>query len=119
MLNNNYETLFSHVLKYIPDGDELLQLITFFKLHFTLTDIDEHYNHFIYEMDKLDLLEKATWDGNLICIFKAIINNNDQIEASEKAKACDYTFASAYGMMRSLTIKQFEKQIMLSNRRTL
>lgn len=71
MLNNNYETLYSHLLKYLPPDDELLQLITFFKLHFKLAGIDPHYDRFIYEMNKFDLLEKATGMATSIRCIKA------------------------------------------------
>ena len=114
MLNNNYETLYSHLLQYLPTDDELLQLITFFKLHFKLTEIDTHYDRFIYEMNKFDLLEKATRDGNLFELYKTLVKQNDQVNAADKERLCDCAVAASFGVIRALTIKQFEKEICLT-----
>lgn len=114
MLNNNYETLYSHILEYLPEGDELLLLITFSKLHYILTDVDERYDHFMYEMNKLDLLEKATRDGNLINLYRAIIDKNDHIKDSDKDKSFECAVATSFGVTRSLTMRQFEKKIHLT-----
>jgi len=114
MLNNNYETLYSHLLKFLPTDDELLQLITFFKLHFKLTGIDPHYDRFIYEMNKFDLLEKATRDGNLYTLYQTLVNLNDQIGLSEKDRLCDYAVTTSFGVIRALTMKQYEKEIDLT-----
>jgi AcrR family transcriptional regulator len=114
MLNNNYETLYSHLLEYLPTDDELLQLITFFKLHFKLTGIDPNYDRFIYEMNKFDLLEKATRDGNLYTLYQTLVNQNDQIELSEKDRLCDCAVTASFGVIRALTMKQYEKEIDLT-----
>lgn len=114
MLNNNYETLYAHVLKYLSTSDELLQIITFYKLHYKLTDIDSHYDHFIYEMNKFDLLEKATRAGNLYTLFRILVEQNDQINASEKNRFCDCAVTASFGVVRALSIKQYEKEISLS-----
>ncbi|MBU4542028.1 TetR/AcrR family transcriptional regulator [uncultured Acetobacterium sp.] len=114
MLNNNYETLYSHLLKYLPTNDELLQLITFFKLHFQLTGIDPHYDRFIYEMNKFDLLEKATRDGNLYSLYQTLVNQNDQIDESEKELLCSCAVTASFGVIRALTMKQYEKEILIS-----
>ncbi|MCG2729156.1 MAG: hypothetical protein L6276_02555, partial [Acetobacterium sp.] len=104
----------SHLLRYLPTDDELLQLITFFKLHFKLAEIDAHYDRFIYEMNKFDLLEKATRDGNLFELYKTLVNHNDQINASEKELLCDCAVTASFGVIRALTMKQFEKEIILT-----
>ncbi|AFA47535.1 TetR/AcrR family transcriptional regulator [Acetobacterium woodii] len=114
MLNNNYETLYSHILNYLSSQDELLQLITFFKLHFSLTEIDPHYDRFIYEMNKFDLLEKATRAGNLYVLYETLVDQNDQIEEADKNILCDYAVTASFGVIRALTIKQFEKEILLT-----
>jgi AcrR family transcriptional regulator len=114
MLNNNYETLYSHLLKYLPTDDELLQLITFFKLHFKLTEIDAHYDRFIYEMNKFDLLEKATRDGNLYELYKTLVKQNKQIKTADKELLCDCAVAASFGVIRALTMKQYEKEIPLT-----
>ncbi|WP_303866521.1 TetR/AcrR family transcriptional regulator [Acetobacterium wieringae] len=114
MLNNNYETLYSHLLKYLPTDDELLQLITFFKLHFKLTGIDPHYDRFIYEMNKFDLLEKATRDGNLYELYKTLVAHNSQIPISEKGLTLDCAVTASFGVIRALTMKQYEKEILIS-----
>ncbi len=114
MLNNNYETLYSHLLQYLPTDDELLQLITFFKLHFKLTEIDPHYDRFIYEMNKYDLLEKATRDGNLYELYKTIVGQNSQIDVTEKNLALDCAVTASFGVIRALTMKQYEKEIPIS-----
>ncbi|MBC3901052.1 TetR/AcrR family transcriptional regulator [Acetobacterium malicum] len=114
MLNNNYETLYSHLLEYLPTDDELLQLITFFKLHFKLTGIDPHYDRFIYEMNKFDLLEKATRDGNLYTLYQILVHQNDQIDPAEKDLLCDCAVTASFGVIRALTIKQYEKEIDLT-----
>lgn len=114
MLNNNYETLYSHLLKYLPTDDELMQLITFFKLHFKLTEIDPHFDRFIYEMNKFDLLEKATRDGNLYTLYQILVHQNDQIDPAEKDILCDCAVITSFGVIRALTIKQYEKEIDLT-----
>lgn len=114
MLNNNYETLYSHLLKYLPTDDELLQLITFFKLHFKLTGIDPHYDRFIYEMNKFDLLEKATRDGNLYELYKTLVAQNNQIASSDKGLTLDCAVTASFGVIRALTMKQYEKEIQIS-----
>lgn len=114
MLNYNYETLYSHLLKYLPTDDELLQLITFFKLHFKLTGIDPHYDRFIYEMNKFDLLEKATRDGNLYELYKTLVAQNNQIASSDKGLTLDCAVTASFGVIRALTMKQYEKEIQIS-----
>ena len=114
MLNNNYETLYAHVLKYLSTSDELLQIITFYKLHYKLTDIDTNYDHFIYEMNKFDLLEKATRAGNLYTLFRILVGQNDQINSEEKDRFCDCGVTASFGVIRALSIKQYEKEISLS-----
>jgi len=114
MLNNNYETLYAHILKYFSTNDELLQIVTFYKLHYKLTAIDAHYDHFIYEMNKFDLLEKATREGNLYTLFRILVGQNDQIDASEKDRFCDCAITASFGVIRALTMKQYQKEISLS-----
>ncbi|QSX08800.1 TetR/AcrR family transcriptional regulator [Alkalibacter rhizosphaerae] len=114
MLNYNYETLFSHVLNHLKTEDELLQIVTFFKLHFKLTEIDPDYDRFIYEMNKLDLLEKATRDGNLYNLYRTIVDKNPLIDSSDKERICDIGVAITFGVMRELTMKQFQKDIIMS-----
>ncbi|WKY47634.1 TetR/AcrR family transcriptional regulator [Eubacteriaceae bacterium ES3] len=114
MLNNNYEVLYSHVIKYLDREDELLQLVTFFSLHFKITGIDSDYDRFIYEMNKLDLLEKATRDGNLYKLYESIIEKNDCLHPEEKKRRHDYALTASYGVMRALTLKQYEGELDLS-----
>jgi hypothetical protein len=114
MLNYNYETLFSHVLKHLKTDDELLQVITFFKLHFKLTETDPNYDHFIYEMNKLDLLEKATRNGNLYILYKTLVKKNPLIGGSDKERVCDCAVAISFGVMRVLTMKQYQKDILIT-----
>ncbi|MDK2904408.1 MAG: hypothetical protein PWP56_2105 [Acetobacterium sp.] len=114
MLNNNHEVLFSQVLKYLDQDDELLQLVTFFSLHFKITGIDPDYDRFIYEMNKLDLLEKATRDGNLYKLYESIIEKNESLHPEEKKRRHDYALTASYGVMRALTLKQYEGELVLS-----
>lgn len=114
MLNFNYQTLYSHVIKYLDPDDELMQILTFFKLHFTLTDIDADYDHFIYEMNQLDLLEKATRDGELFVLFKKLVGKKTDILEQEKDRFCDLAVSMLFSVMRGLTIKQHEEEIVLS-----
>lgn len=112
MLNLNFETLTAHLLNYLPENDGLLQYLTFNQLHFKLTELDSDYDHFIYEMNKFDLIEKATRAGNLEKIISKLVNDCNPGEDTEKIKDC--AIASSYGTLRNLTIKQYENQIQLS-----
>lgn len=114
MLNYNYQTLYSHMIKYLPTNDELLQVITFHRLHYKLTELDALYDRFMYEMNKFDLLEKATRDGELYTLYQTLVENNVQIEPSEKERFCDCAVAASFGANRALTIKQYEKEIPLT-----
>lgn len=114
MLNYNYETLYAHVKKYLTTDDELLQLITFTKLHFELCRLDQNYDRFMYEMNKFDLMEKATRDGNLYHLYQSLVDKNDRIDASDKERFCNCAVTAAFGASRALTLKQFEQEIDLS-----
>ncbi|MBF7095903.1 TetR/AcrR family transcriptional regulator [Alkalibacter mobilis] len=114
MLNFNYETLYKHVKMYLTEEDELLQILTFFKLHFILTDIDPDYDRFIYEMNKLDLLEKATREGKLYVLYQKMVEKNPDIPDQEKDILCDRGVTMAFSVIRGLTLKQYEKELQLT-----
>lgn len=108
MLNNNFETLFSHLSVYLPPDDYLLQFTTFNRLHFKLTEIDSDFDRFAYEMNKFDLIEKATREGNLDQIIANLYAN---VNPGKDDTARDYAISAAYGALRNLTIKQYETHL--------
>lgn len=114
MLNDNYEILYEHVEKFLTTSDELLKLIAFSRLHYELCRLDRHYDRFMYEMNKLDLLEKATRDGNLYSLYETLVDKNEQIAAADKKRFCDSAVTAAFGASRALTMKQFEHRIDLT-----
>lgn len=114
MLNNNYETLHFHLSKFLPANNPLLELIAFYRLHFELIKLDSDYNRFMYEMNKFDLVEKATRDGNLVNVYKTIINENDLIKNEDKNRICDFAVTTTSGILRALSIKLYEEKTALS-----
>ncbi|MFA0815109.1 MAG: TetR/AcrR family transcriptional regulator [Anaerofustis sp.] len=113
MLNHNYETLYKYLYAYLPVYDDMLMLVAFHRLHIKLTELDPDYDRFIYEMNKLDLVEKATRNGNLIDIFARIVNANDHIPQN-KDTFLDIALSIYFGGYRALTIKQYEKMLQLT-----
>ena len=113
MLNQNYDTLYRHLYSYLPVYDDMLMLVAFHRLHIHLTEIDPDYDRFIYEMNKQDLIEKATKDGNLVDIFARLVNTNDHI-AQKKDLFLDIALSIYFGGYRALTMNQFEKTLHIS-----
>ncbi len=68
----------------------------------------------MYEMNKFDLVEKATRDGNLVTVFETIINQNDLIKDEDKNKIFDYALTSTSAVLRALSIKLYEEKTTLA-----